>query len=216
MISQEKQEQRKDSPKPSTSTAKFISRSSVWTEKALIRKLTKGREERSKFVESQVSQLIAAQVRSLRLRNKLSQPQLAEMIGTSQNQIFRLEKPISAKPKLSTLKRLAKAFDVALVVRFVPFTQFTAWFSGRPYLDNGLSTSALYVPSFENEMESSAIAEKPVDFSNPLVIEAQKDKQKPVANIEGWQKSMQGKKQKENSNETEELQGRPLAAAARG
>lgn len=121
-----------------------------------MKKLSKGREDRAKFVESQISQQIAAQIRAMRLRNKLSQPELAEKIGTSQNQIYRLEKPKTAKPKLLTLKRLAEAFDVGLVVRFVPFSQFTAWLSGTPYLDRGLSTSALYVPGFDAEIDSLA------------------------------------------------------------
>lgn len=126
-----------------------------------MRKLDKSPEARTEFIESQISQQIAAQIRSMRRSENLSQPQLAQKIGTSQNQIHRLEQARTSKPKLSTLKRLAAAFDVALVVRFVPFTQYAAWVSGTPYVDKGLSTAALYVPSYEKEKEKATVLRTP-------------------------------------------------------
>ena len=80
---------------------------------------------------------------------------MAEEIGTTQNQIYRLEKPTTAKPTISTLKRIAAVFDVALVVRFVPFGQLVHWASGTPFLDTGLSTESLVVPSFAQEKTST-------------------------------------------------------------
>lgn len=124
---------------------------SVWTPKALLKRLARSPESRAKFVESQISNGIAFQIRALRNRNQWSQPKLAEKIGTTQNQIYRLEKPATAKPTISTLKRIAAVFDVDLVVRFVPFSQGIAWASGTPFTDAGLSTTSLAVPSFRQE-----------------------------------------------------------------
>src|SRR5438046_8135249 len=101
-------------------TKKPHSTSSIWTKKSLLKRLLRGRKARSKFVASQISNGIAFQIRALRNRNRLSQPKLAELVGTTQNQIYRLEKPATAKPTISTLKKVAAAFDVALVVRFQP------------------------------------------------------------------------------------------------
>jgi len=123
----------------------------IWTKKALLARLHRGYEARKKFVESQISNGIAFQIRALRSRERWNQSELAEKVGTTQNQIYRLEKPSVTKPTISTLKKIAAAFDVALVVRFVPFSQLVDWVSGTPFLDTGLSTKAFAVPSFETE-----------------------------------------------------------------
>ena len=60
---------------------------------------------------------------------------------------------------------MARAYDVALVVRFVPFSQFTDWVSGTPFLDRGISSNSLRVPSFEEEQETGALERR---ISNTL------------------------------------------------
>ncbi len=150
------------------------STSLIWTKKSLLKRLKKGPEARSKFVASQISNGIAFQIRALRNRNHLSQPKLAELVGTTQNQVYRLEKPTTAKPTITTLKKVAAAFDVALVVRFEPFNQLVDWVSGTPFLDRGLSSESLAVPSFAEDRalagdegavcqkeEAPAVAEEP-------------------------------------------------------
>jgi len=145
----EKHSQKDDSA--NSKPEKENSTNSVWTEKGLLRRLGRSPESRTRFVESQISNGVAFQIRALRKRNQWSQPKLAEEIGTTQNQIYRLEKSATAKPTISTLKRIAAVFDVALVVRFVPFSQMIAWASGTPYTDPGLSTASLAVPGFRQE-----------------------------------------------------------------
>jgi len=78
----------------------------------------------------------------------LSQPRLAELVGTTQNQIYRLENPSTTKPTITTLKKVAAAFDVALVVRFEPFSQLVNWMSGTSFEDTGLSSESVAVPNF--------------------------------------------------------------------
>ncbi len=90
----------------------------------------------------------------MRDREKLSQEELAEKVGMNQNAISRLENPFYGKPTLTTLKRLAAAFDVGLVVRFVPFGELVDWVTGTPHINRGLSAESLSVPSFQIEMES--------------------------------------------------------------
>jgi len=124
---------------------------SIWTEKALLKRLARSPEARAKFVESQIRNGISGQIRAQRNRRHWSQPELARKIETSQNQIYRLENPATAKPTISTLKKLAAVFDVALVVRFVPFSQAIAWASGTSFLDRGLSTGSLVVPNFAED-----------------------------------------------------------------
>lgn len=82
-----------------------------------------------------------------------NQEQLAERVGMNQNAVSRLENPFYGKATLTTLKRLAEAFDVALIVRFAPFGELIDWVSGAPRINTGLSHEALNVSSFEPETE---------------------------------------------------------------
>jgi DNA-binding XRE family transcriptional regulator len=116
-----------------------------------LKRLARSPEARAKFVESQISNGIAFQIRAMRKKHDWLQSMLAEKVGTTQNQIYRLENPATIKPRISTLKRIAAVFDVALVVRFVPFSQVIAWASGISFTDKGLSTSSLAVLSFDDE-----------------------------------------------------------------
>jgi hypothetical protein len=67
------------------------------------------------------------------------------------NNISRIESEDYGKQTVTSLKRVAEALDVALVVRFVPFSQYIDWLSGTPFLDEGIRPGALAVPSFEDE-----------------------------------------------------------------
>jgi ribosome-binding protein aMBF1 (putative translation factor) len=124
----------------------------IWSKEALVARLAKGPEARRKFVESQIVNEVVSQIRGLRHKNEWSQPALAEKIRTTQNQIYRLENTRTAKPTLTTLKKLAAAFDVGLVVRFVPFGEMIDYLSGTPRWDAGISTSRQHPPSFPEEL----------------------------------------------------------------
>lgn len=117
----------------------------------LWKNLEGGERERVRFVESHLSRYLAFQIRAMRVARDWSQEELAQRTGMNQNMIYRLENPAYGRPTLSTLKRVAEAFDVGLVVRFVPFRQMVDWVSSTPFVDNGLSTHSLAVPSFGKE-----------------------------------------------------------------
>jgi transcriptional regulator with XRE-family HTH domain len=119
--------------------------------KNLIARLRRGKAEREKFVESHVTKGIAHQIRVLRETFQMSQTDLASKVGMNQNAISRLESAEYGKPTITTLKRLAAAFDVGLVVRFVPFSEMVNWVTGTAYVNYGLSTQSLIVPSFTVE-----------------------------------------------------------------
>lgn len=58
------------------------------------------------------------QVLDQRIHRKLSQKQLAEKMGTQQSAISRLEAG-NANPSVAFLKKMAKAFDCKLQIKFV-------------------------------------------------------------------------------------------------
>jgi transcriptional regulator with XRE-family HTH domain len=109
---------------------------------------------------------IAHQLRASRDRLEWSQQELAEEAGMNQNAISRLESPGYGKPTLTTLKRLAAAMDIGLIVRFVPFSQMIDWVSGVPRVDRGLTSESLAVPSFDAE-EKTGVCD--TSFSTFLV-----------------------------------------------
>src|ERR1039457_2702170 len=78
-------------------------------------------EIRQHTVESQIRIGLPFQMRAMREKKRWTQEIVAEKLGTTQNTISRLENPKTGKPTIKTLLRYARAFDVGLLVRFVPF-----------------------------------------------------------------------------------------------
>jgi transcriptional regulator with XRE-family HTH domain len=124
---------------------------------SLLRRLRRSKQAREQLVSSQIDKGIAYQIRALRDSQDLSQEQLAQTVGMNQNAISRLESPRYGRPTIRTLKRLAAAFDVALIVRFVPFSQLINWVSGTPYLEYGLSTIAMAAPNYSDEVQRGGL-----------------------------------------------------------
>ena len=70
------------------------------------------------YAESFLDAYIATQIKVLREQNELTQSQLAERLGTTQTAISRIESVNYSGWNISTLKRLARAFNVRLKVSF--------------------------------------------------------------------------------------------------
>ena len=81
----------------------------------------KNQEYRRAFVFERIDTGIPFQIHALREKREWSQEELAERVGMAQESISRLEDPNYGKFTLTTLKRLAVAFDIGLIVEFVSF-----------------------------------------------------------------------------------------------
>jgi len=84
------------------------------------------REYRREFA-ADVGTGLAFQVRLLREARGWTQEQLAHQIGKRQETICQWENPNYGRYTLKTLSALAAAFDVALLVRFAPFSELVDW-----------------------------------------------------------------------------------------
>jgi transcriptional regulator with XRE-family HTH domain len=73
------------------------------------------------YADTAVNALVSAQIKALREDRKLSQKELAELVGTKQSGISRLEKADYATWKIETLRKLARAFGVRLRISFDEF-----------------------------------------------------------------------------------------------
>jgi transcriptional regulator with XRE-family HTH domain len=87
------------------------------------------REYREAFVEAHAKDTVAFQIRNLRKANNWEQRDLAEKLGNAKLQpmVSRYENPDYGRYSITTLLELAKAFDVALVVRFAPYSELVEW-----------------------------------------------------------------------------------------
>ncbi len=99
---------------------------------------------RDGFVASELSSNVAAQIATLREDRGWTQAELAERAGMAQPRISKLEDPSYETMSVTTLKKLASAFDVGLAIRFVPFSDNVAW-----SIDTG--PAHLSVPSFAED-----------------------------------------------------------------
>ena len=130
---------------------------SLLSKAGLLARIRRSKESRANLVASNLDKGIAFQIRSTRDKRNWTQAELAVAAGMAQNNISRLERADYGKHTLSSLKRIADALDVALIVRLIPFSQYIDWLSGTPHLDEGLRQEALAVPSFEEENESGVL-----------------------------------------------------------
>jgi transcriptional regulator with XRE-family HTH domain len=83
-------------------------------------------EYRYGYVESFLDTYIAAQIHALREQRKLEQANVAQLMGTKQSAISRLENVNYSAWTVSTLKRLARVFAVRLKISFEEFSTLPA------------------------------------------------------------------------------------------
>lgn len=79
-------------------------------------------EYRRGFAEAHVADFLANQIHTLRLDRGLNQRELAKAANITQPQISNWESSCDGIT-LTSLNKLAEAFDVALIAKFVPFSE---------------------------------------------------------------------------------------------
>jgi len=82
---------------------------------------------RDTYVAQHIKRGIAFQLRALREARGWTQEDLGARAQKRQSFISSIENPDNGNYTINTLKELASAFDVALVVRFVPFSELVDW-----------------------------------------------------------------------------------------
>ena len=109
----------------------------------LWRKL-RNKEYRDGYTEAQLSIEVPFQIRALRKACGWTQAQLAERCGIPQARISHIEQPGRDPLSLRTLYRLSSAFDVGLLVQFVPFSELV-------HREAAFDPKTFHVPSFEDD-----------------------------------------------------------------
>ena len=119
----------------------------------LIEKL-QNKDYRDSYISSNIDVGVAFQIRALRKQRKYTQKKLAEITRMKQGRISVLENP-SNTPSISTLKKIANALDVGLIVRFVPISNLVEW-------QLNLSRKSLDASSFNEDSYFQAKKEEAV------------------------------------------------------
>ncbi len=104
----------------------------------------KDKRYRDAFVSEHIDTGIPFQIRALRKQRKLTQKELSDITGMAQERISVAENPNYSRFNIKTLKRIASAFKVALIVRFVPISELVKW-------ELNLSSEALEAVSFDED-----------------------------------------------------------------
>ena len=102
------------------------------------------KEYRDAYADECLDTMIATQIKVLREQRGMTQGQLAVATGMKQPRIPVLEDATYSNWSINTLKRFAKAFDVALSVKFETFSKLIEDFEN-------LSRESLQRPAFEND-----------------------------------------------------------------
>ncbi|HSR08644.1 MAG TPA: helix-turn-helix transcriptional regulator [Bryobacteraceae bacterium] len=100
---------------------------------------------RKAYIASQINIGIPFQIRALMKARGWTQETLAEKTGMLQPRISGLMKPGKTRPNIETLRRVAEAFDCALVVRFAPFSELARW-------AEDFDPDSFNVPSFNDDV----------------------------------------------------------------
>ncbi len=124
-----------------------------------IAKSLASKEAREAFVAAHIETAIPFQIRANRLARNLTQKKLGELAGMKQPAIARQETGDGGLPNIETLQRLAAAFDIALIVRFAPFSDLLNWTIEMP--SRGHAS-----PSFSGD---AGMAEPSVDRTEPSI-----------------------------------------------
>src|SRR6266511_3959504 len=95
---------------------------SLSSRKTTVERLLKSKEYRDAYVLEHIKNGVAFQIRTLREDRDWTQGDLGDAMGKPRNVISRIEDPNYGKTTLTTLREVAAAFDVGLLVKFVPFS----------------------------------------------------------------------------------------------
>jgi transcriptional regulator with XRE-family HTH domain len=112
---------------------------------------------RNAFVSSSVAARLAVRIFNLRKKADWSQSQLAESTGMKQARISVLEQGDYENFTFSTLKKIAAAFDVAVIVDFVSFPDFVKW-------NDNFSSKSVAPDSFKESMKGIGLPPSKLSF----------------------------------------------------
>lgn len=145
------------------------------------------------FVASQLNKGFSFQMRALRAKQDLTQKGLAELAGTKQSVISRIETNGVTNLSVKSLLKLASAFNLGLVLRFVSLEHLLDWTNPISLEELAPKKSSDVINSLRKPAKNESVERKPA----PQTISA-KIFQSPI--IEGFERLPKPKQSELNSN----------------
>ncbi len=124
----------------------------------LISRLKRDDKFRISYIRAKLNVNLPAQIRALRKNQNMTQALLAEEADMKQSRISAMERPGAVGFNMDTLIRLAAALKVALVVKFIPFSELLKW-------ENEFSQDTFKVIDIDKDFAFSAPQRLPVEGS---------------------------------------------------
>jgi transcriptional regulator with XRE-family HTH domain len=103
---------------------------------------------RHAYLAEHVRRGIAYQIRALRDQRGWKQGKFSAELGKPQSVVCRLEDPSYGKVTIQTLLEVANVFDVALEIRFVPYSSFIQ-------RTRDVSATSMHVPEFKDDFKAT-------------------------------------------------------------
>src|SRR5258708_709548 len=127
--------------------------STIW------RKLARDKRYREEYAIAMLKRMIPYPTRSIRKKRGWSQAKLAEEAKVTQGVISRAEDPDYGNLTLSTIGRIAAGYDLAAVVKFVPFGELVR------YSEQTSEREFAALPTFEEENAPNQAAPEDLSLS---------------------------------------------------
>jgi transcriptional regulator with XRE-family HTH domain len=169
--------------------------------KKLIERL-KDKVYRDSFVVSHITNGVASQIKTIRENRVWTQKELGEQADMKQERISVLEDPNNSNVSIKTLRRIASALDVALMVKFVPFSDLVRW-------DINLSQDTLNVVSFGEDAFFKE--ETKAELSSSFIDEMYRPKKAPVTDMNEFKRDRAEKSSALNALSANNIQGSSAA-----
>lgn len=116
------------------------------------------RDYRDSYIASTTRTGISAQIRYMRTQRGLTQRQLGALADKTQSAIARLEKRDHGRITVQSLIDMARAFDVALVIKMVSINRFWNEYEDRAPESYLVSPSDDLLPDMIDRADSEAVA----------------------------------------------------------
>jgi transcriptional regulator with XRE-family HTH domain len=139
------------------------------------------KDARQVFVEEHARTGVAYQIKAMRDARGWSQEELGQALGGEpQSTISRWENPDYGRFTIGTLLRVAAAFDVALMVRFIGYGELVGRYSD-------LTPEALDAPSFsaDAQIDTIAVAEN-TDHTSTHISQSTQIWEQTSFSVHGW------------------------------
>jgi transcriptional regulator with XRE-family HTH domain len=118
------------------------------------RKLVRDKRYREEYAIAMLKRMIPYQTRAIRKKRGWSQAKLADEAKVTQGVISRAEDPDYGNLTLTTIGRIAAGYDLAVIVKLVPFSELVR------YCENTSERDFANLPTFEAENATNHLSQE--------------------------------------------------------